>query len=495
MSIQTNYASLVAQQNLATNSAFQQSTIVKLTSGYRINQSGDDAAGLAVANRLRSNIAELTQGVLNANDGVSAMQIVDGGLNNITQMLDRLKTLATQSASSTFTGDRSNINVEYQQLVSDISRQASNIGLQANGRYNTVNTVYIGGGNNQSNAQISIDLSGASNQVDAAGLGISNSSVAGGGAELAGNSVRLDAPGATFLAAAGQTFNFNVFSGGQASTVSFTVGGAGALTKDQVLSAVNSNLASYNITASVAADGQLSFAGSVPFTVSTTTAATDSIATTASTATNSGVYAAAGQATFGAVASGKTEVLTFQSAQGTASVTLDTVSGASLSTALAAINNQTASIGVYAVKNTAGTGISFQSVNSFTVSDNGTNKTGATEGVFNNASIAAQTVTSPTATATATGNAMAALTAIDNALRQVGNVQSVVGAGQNKLTYAIDLANSQIQSFSAAQSRIRDADVAKEAANLSKAQVLNQSSVAAMAQANQAPQMLLKLLQ
>src|SRR5450432_3655007 len=79
----------------------QSTTIQRLTSGYRINQSGDDAAGLAVANQYRSDTAELTQGVRNANDGISTLQIIDGGLNNISKVLDRMKTLATQSASST----------------------------------------------------------------------------------------------------------------------------------------------------------------------------------------------------------------------------------------------------------------------------------------------------------------------------------------------------------------------------------------------------------
>ena len=101
ISFQTNVASMVAQDNLLTNTNFQTNTIEQLTSGYRINNAGDDAAGLTVANQYRSNIAELTQGVLNANNGVSALQTMDGGLNNIETMLDRLKTLATESASST----------------------------------------------------------------------------------------------------------------------------------------------------------------------------------------------------------------------------------------------------------------------------------------------------------------------------------------------------------------------------------------------------------
>src|SRR5271170_3151976 len=138
ISFQTNFASLVAQNNLSQNTAFETNTIEQLTSGYRINQSGDDPAGLAVANQYAGGIAQLTQGVVNANDGLSALQIADGGLNNISTILDRLQTLATESASSTFTGNRADINDEYQQLVSNISQEAANIGLNAGGTYNTV---------------------------------------------------------------------------------------------------------------------------------------------------------------------------------------------------------------------------------------------------------------------------------------------------------------------------------------------------------------------
>jgi flagellin len=81
---------MVGTDNLQTTNNFQTSTVEALTSGYRINNSGDDPAGLAVANQYRDNISELTQGVINANNGVSTLQIMDGGLNNISTMLDRL---------------------------------------------------------------------------------------------------------------------------------------------------------------------------------------------------------------------------------------------------------------------------------------------------------------------------------------------------------------------------------------------------------------------
>jgi len=97
-------------------------------------------------------------------------------------------------------------------------------------------------------------------------------------------------------------------------------------------------------------------------------------------------------------------------------------------------------------------------------------------------------------TAAAGGDPNAAINAITQAVQSLGTVQGIVGAGENKLNYAISLAQSQITSFSAAQSQIRDANVAAEAANLTQAQVLQQASIAAMAQANQEPQAVLALL-
>jgi flagellin len=485
ISIQTNYASLVAQNNLNTNMNFMQNTIEQLTSGYRINQASDDAAGLAIANKYSSNVTELTQGVLNANEATSQLQIADGGLSNISTMLNRLQTLATESASSTFTGSRANINVEYQQLVSNITQEASAIGLNAGGSLNVSNNVFIGGGTTNANSQVSINLSGTQNQVDANGLGLANTSVLGGGTELTGNTIRLDAPGATFLNGATQTFTFNTISNNVATTVTATVtGGAGGISQANVLSQLNTQLGSSGITASVDGNGQLNFGGSTPFSVSTTTAdAADQIATTTSSATNNGVYSLGGKAAY---TTGTAETITIQNGQGTATVSLGAAE--TLNTVLAKINQQTAGLGVYAVANAAGTGVSLQSNSNFTAS------TTLAGGAFTAAG-AQPATTAPTTAATATGNAQAAITAVTAAIQQLGNVQSAVGAGENVLNYATNLANSQITNDSAAESAIRDANVATEAANLSKAQVLQQSSIAAMAQANAAPQALLKLLQ
>lgn len=137
-SINTNVASLSAQNYLRINSNFQNTTINRVTSGLRIVQSGDDAAGLAIANGYRSDQAVLTQGIRNANDGMSQLQIIDGGMNNISQLIDRARTLATQSATGTFTGDRGVLNSEFQNVLGEIDRQSQAIGLDTGGIFSTL---------------------------------------------------------------------------------------------------------------------------------------------------------------------------------------------------------------------------------------------------------------------------------------------------------------------------------------------------------------------
>ena len=130
-SVVNNIAAVNAQANLAATSIGLNRTMERLTSGLRINQSGDDAAGLAVANGHRSTVAVLTQGVRNANDGLSTLQIKDGALNNISNLLDRLATLATQSASASSSVNRTTLDNEFQDVLTEIDREANVAGLTA----------------------------------------------------------------------------------------------------------------------------------------------------------------------------------------------------------------------------------------------------------------------------------------------------------------------------------------------------------------------------
>ena len=104
-SVVTNLASVNAQSNLYQTNIGLKTALTRVSSGFRINYSGDDAAGLAVANKFRSEVTVLTQGVRNANDGLSDLQIKDSALDNISKLLDRLSTLATQSASGQTTAE------------------------------------------------------------------------------------------------------------------------------------------------------------------------------------------------------------------------------------------------------------------------------------------------------------------------------------------------------------------------------------------------------
>ena len=129
-SVVTNLASVNAQSNLFSTNIGLRQALTRVSSGFRINYSGDDAAGLAVANSFRSEVAVLNQGVRNANDGLSNLQIKDGALDNISKLLDRLSTLATAAASGqTSDASRTTLNAEFTDVISEITREATVAGL------------------------------------------------------------------------------------------------------------------------------------------------------------------------------------------------------------------------------------------------------------------------------------------------------------------------------------------------------------------------------
>jgi flagellin len=506
ISIQTNVNSLVAQENLRVNSNFQSKTIQRLTSGYRINQAGDDAAGLAVANKFRSSVAELSQGVRNANDGAGQLQIIDGGLNNISKIVDRLKTLATESGSDTFTGDRGTLNSEYQSLIKEIDRQASNIGLVNNGDFNKKLSVYIGGGSTQSNAQVAVDLSGTANQVDSSGLNIGATGIDAGGTKLTGNSITtLNDASTKLLAGVGatQTFSLNyVDSAGDMQTKAATITSTSAtgITVSDAVSQLNKQISTIGMTAAVSSNGELVLGGNGAFALtgaalSGGAAAGSGLVTDTSTGINKGDYNTGVASTTSLVGSAAPEILSFTNGSVTKFVTL-TAANTTTQSMVDTINDAVSSMGIKAVRTdtAANGGFSLQSSSSFTMTmvQHDTGSIGPWAGTT--AVGQAITVAGPDTTSSTIGNALAALSAIDLAVSKLGQVQGRVGAGENQLQYAINLAQSQISNFSSAEAQIRDADVASEAANLTKAQVLTQASMAAMAQANSAPQQVLSLL-
>ena len=124
LSINTNIMSLAAQRNLNRTQGGLQTSIERLSSGLRVNSSKDDAAGLAIASRIDAQVRGLNVAVRNAGDAISLAQTAEGGLNEITNMLQRMRELAVQSANATnSTSDRANLNAEFQALNTEITRQ------------------------------------------------------------------------------------------------------------------------------------------------------------------------------------------------------------------------------------------------------------------------------------------------------------------------------------------------------------------------------------
>ena len=126
MVIGTNISSLTAQRNLTNSRADMEQAMERLSSGQRINSAMDDAAGLAISHKLESKITGLNQGIRNANDGISMLQTAEGALEETSSILNRMKELATQASSGTFSNtDRAVMDLEFQALVTEISRISS----------------------------------------------------------------------------------------------------------------------------------------------------------------------------------------------------------------------------------------------------------------------------------------------------------------------------------------------------------------------------------
>jgi len=168
-SVVNNIGSVNAQSKLYETNIGLSRTLSRLSSGLRINQSGDDAAGLAVANKFRSDVAILNVGVRNANDGLSSLQIADGALDNISRLLDRAATLATQSATGTTTDNsRAVLNQEFQSVLQEIDREAGLASLTTTTSY----SVYIS--NDGANGTVTVSFGAATSSA----LNLSSTTIA-----------------------------------------------------------------------------------------------------------------------------------------------------------------------------------------------------------------------------------------------------------------------------------------------------------------------------
>lgn len=184
MFINTNVGAINANRNLNMNNTQMGKTMEKLSSGFRINRAADDAAGLAISEKMTYQINGLNQAQRNAQDGISFIQTAEGDLTEVHSMLQRMNTLATQSANGTYvTEDRVKLQSEVTQLTAEIGR------IVANSKFNGVNLL-----NTTSSIDFQIGVSNAetltvtrsNNAVSALGIsGLSVSSVTGAKAAMA----------------------------------------------------------------------------------------------------------------------------------------------------------------------------------------------------------------------------------------------------------------------------------------------------------------------
>jgi flagellin len=176
--INTNVSSLNAQRNLSGTRLNQQKTLEQLSSGQRINRAGDDAAGLAISENLKAQIRGLGQAERNAQDGISLVQIAEGGLSEVSNIMIRLRELAVQSASDTIGAtERKFLNVEFEQLTAEVDRIANSTEFNRVPLLNGTGAVFdiqIGTRNDPLADRLTFDASSADINVAALGLNLAS---------------------------------------------------------------------------------------------------------------------------------------------------------------------------------------------------------------------------------------------------------------------------------------------------------------------------------
>ena len=431
----------------------------------RINGAVDDAAGLAISDRLTAQVRGLNQAVRNANDGVSALQTADGSLNEVSNLLQRARELAVQSANdSNSSSDRASLQAEVSSILSELDRLSSTV--QFNNRKLLDGTFQ--------NAQFQI----GANAFETVSFSISSVATADLGAKtLAGKAVSSTAiTGLT--SASALTVN----------GISVTIGAQTSL--EGIIGAINNQSGDTKATANKNAQTVVTDTG---FIALTTAGAVQTLSLNGvSIALSTGN--ADGASTFVATVNGFSNQTGVIAATNSVGITFTRSSGGTI-----AFPNTTASVGVGDVVAStaartfnAGFTLSVDLDKTLSVVSSATGDVlGFTTGVVST------TATSNRINGLSISNvsgANDAIQTIDFGLSQLSRVRGSIGAVQNRFVSAISSLSVASENLSAARSRIQDADVAQETAELTRTQILIQAGVSVLAQANQLPSVALSLL-
>ena len=483
--INSNIVSLTAQRNLGMSQAGLSTTMQRLSSGLRVNSAKDDAAGLAIANRMTSQIRGLTQATRNANDGISLAQTAEGALGSAGTMLQRIRELAVQSANDTNTSaDRKSLQAETGQLLSELDRLATT--TQFNGR-NLLDgslgssTFQVGANANQTitatTSNFRTNVYGAQLSQSASGL-----VAAATATSMAGSAVINGTASATVTLTATDT----------AATAAVAIN---SLTETTGVTAQARNLSEFKASASgsfsLAVTGSNATASNITFNVSnqsTSAGLAEAVKAFNDVSSTTGITAKLNTASNGLVltnSAGEDIKITNNSA--TAAMTL--ASQNAPTSATGGVDTFSTAVSAAAVGGTVasrGT-VEFSSDKGFAFG------TGSTTALITSSATSTLNSVSTIDISTVTGSTRA-LKVVDAALAAVDGQRASFGALQSRFEATISNLGSGIENLSASRSRIQDADFASETANLSRSQILQQAGTAMVAQANQLPQGVLALL-
>jgi len=493
--INTNISALSAQASLRRSALDSSTAMERLSTGIRINSAKDDAAGLAISTRMTANIRGMAAAIRNSNDGISLTQTAEGSLSAIQNNLQRIRELAVQSANSgNSQSDRNSMNLEAQQMITEIDRVAANSAFNGSklldGTFKD-QSFQVGSGNDTTD-RISISIGNAK----ASALGVVGATTGTSTFETA-TAVGLDPLAAGDLGIKGYAISATSTDG-----VSYKHYDGSAIAK---ANAINASSSLTGVSAKASA------------TTLTTAAASDvwtAEVTTGSLLINGvdiGPLSAAGSAKGRAdqlvaainAKSSQTGVVASNNLTDDETVDLSAADGRNITTTVtdAAVDSITG--GLHGVFAAAGESTTTAKLNITSVTGESTvSVTGTAAGLAATSLDTSNTMTtSPVLGQTVSSvdlssqeNSQKALSILDAAIDTVTNSRANLGAYQNRFEAAISNLETSSTNLQASRSRILDTDYAKETTNLAKSQIVQQAATAMLAQANQSSQSVLALL-
>ncbi|MBL4832898.1 MAG: flagellin [Pseudomonas sp.] len=478
LTVNTNVASLNAQRNLGASSSNLQTSLERLSSGSRINSAKDDAAGLQISNRLSSQVSGLGVAVRNANDGISLAQTAEGALQESTNILQRMRDLALQSANGTNSAnDRGALQKEVVALKAELDRIATttSFGDQKllDGNFGS-KSLQVGANANET---ISVSLSSAATN------GIGGNAISGAGTQAGTSALSSGAPAFSVDDITVTSANGNT---GLVSLVATDTAGTAAAKFNAISSTTGVNATALTEIEIASGDFSDAITGG---TIGNGTATTDLTGVNSAQSLVDAINRDSGSTGLSATVDADSGNVRVKSESGSNIVTT-------------AITNTAAAITVDSVVDGTAAGSAVDAKNAAGTTSLGTIKLNAASDFTATGTSVAEVLSAESSTldsvedvdiSTAVG-AQNAISVIDGAVAAIDSQRADLGAIQNRLDSTISNLQSIGENVSAARGRIQDTDFAAETANLTKNQILQQAGTSILAQANQLPQAVLSLL-